>query len=188
MLKTELFMRKSQFKCVSKSIFALIILLISNGLLAQQQRITSNSNGDFWTNIQFGGGIGLGFGSGYTDISLAPSAIYNFNDYIALGIGARYSYVSQKNYYNSHLYGGGIIALFNPLREIQLSAEIEELRVNINPNDPNFSSEQFWNTGLFLGAGYRTANVTIGVRYNVLQDDTKNVYSDAFMPFIRVYF
>jgi hypothetical protein len=36
-------------------------------------------------NVQFGGGIGLGFGSGFTDISVAPSAIYNFNEYVALG-------------------------------------------------------------------------------------------------------
>jgi hypothetical protein len=36
--------------------------------------------------VQFGGGVGLGFGSNYTDISLAPSAIYNFNEYVALGL------------------------------------------------------------------------------------------------------
>ncbi|EIA09804.1 hypothetical protein [Flavobacterium frigoris] len=183
-----MFMRKNQIKCVSKAVLVIIILLFSNELLAQNQRVNSKSNNYFWDNVQFGGGIGLGFGSGYTDISLTPSAIYNFNEYVSLGLGAQYSYVSQKNYYNSHLYGGSLIALFNPIREIQLSAELEELRVNINPNDPSLTSEQFWNTGLFLGAGYRTANVTIGVRYNILQDDNKNVYSDAFMPFVRVYF
>lgn len=181
-------MRKNHFKYISKSILVIIILLFSNKILAQKQQFAPRSSSDFWNNVQFGGGIGLGFGSGYTDISITPSAIYNFNEFVALGIGARYSYVNQKNYYNSHLYGGSIIALFNPIREIQLSAELEELRVNINPNDPSFNSEQFWNTGLFLGAGYRTGNVTIGVRYNVLQDDSKNVYSDAFMPFVRVYF
>jgi hypothetical protein len=188
MLKSEMFMRKNQIKWVSKAVLVVITFLFSNKLMAQDQRVNSRSNTDFWDNVQFGGGIGLGFGSGYTDISLTPSAIYNFNEYVALGIGAQYSYVSQKNYYNSHLYGGSIIALFNPIREIQLSAELEELRVNINPNDPSFSSEQFWNTGLFLGAGYRAGNVTMGVRYNVLQDDSKNVYSDAFMPFVRFYF
>jgi hypothetical protein len=47
MLKTELFMRKNQFKCVSKLIFALIISLISNGLLGQQQGFSSKSNSDF---------------------------------------------------------------------------------------------------------------------------------------------
>jgi len=135
-------MRKNHFKCISKSVLVIIILLFSNEILAQQQNITSRSSSDFWNKVQFGGGIGLGFGSGYTDISITPSAIYNINEYVSLGLGAKYSYVSQKNYYNSHLYGGSIIALFNPIREIQLSAELEELRVNINPNDPNFISEQ----------------------------------------------
>jgi hypothetical protein len=44
--------------------------------------------------VQFGGGVGLGFGSNYTDISFAPSAIYNFNEYVALG--GQYTYLKQK--------------------------------------------------------------------------------------------
>jgi hypothetical protein len=53
-------------------------------------------------------------GSNYTDISLAPSAIYNFNEYVALGLGGQYTYLKQ-NYYASHFYGGSIIGLFNPM-------------------------------------------------------------------------
>ncbi len=181
-------MRKNQFKFVSKSILVVILSLISNQLLAQQQGFRSKPSSDFWENVQFGGGIGLGFGSGYTDISLAPSAIYNFNEYVALGLGAQYTYVKQRNYYASHLYGGSLIALFNPIREIQLSAELEELRVNVNLDGSNSNSQDYWNTGLFFGLGYRNGNVTIGARYNVLQDDTKSAYSEAFMPFVRVYF
>jgi hypothetical protein len=188
MLKTEPFMRKNQFKPVSKIILALIISLISNELLAQQQGLSSKPNSDFWNNVQFGGGIGLGFGAGYTDISLAPSAIYNFNEYVALGLGAQYTYVQQRNFYTSNLYGGSIIALFNPIREIQLSAELEELRVNVSLDGSNSDPQDYWNTGLFFGLGYRNGNVTLGMRYNVLQDETKNVYSQAFMPFVRVYF
>jgi hypothetical protein len=188
MLKTEPFMRKNQFKPVSKFILALITSLISNELLAQQQGLSSKPNIDFWNNVQFGGGIGLGFGAGYTDISLAPSAIYNFNEYVALGLGAQYTYVQQRNFYSSNLYGGSIIALFNPIREIQLSAELEELRVNVSLEGSNSDPQDYWNTGLFFGLGYRNGNVTIGMRYNVLQDDTNNVYSQAFMPFVRAYF
>ena len=84
-------MRKNNFKTGSKSLLIVIIALISNTLLAQQQSITSNSSSNFWKNVQFGGGIGLGFGTGYTDITLAPSAIYNFNEYVALGLGAQYT-------------------------------------------------------------------------------------------------
>ena len=180
-------MRKNNYMTVSKYVLIVIIALISNVLSAQHQTITSKSSSDFWKNVQFGGGIGLGFGTGYTNISLAPSAIYNFNEYVALGLGAQYTYAKQKNYYASHLYGGSIIGLFNPLPQVQLSAELEELRVNINLDGSNSNSRDYWNTGLFLGAGYRSGNVTMGARYNVLNDNN-NIYGSAFMPFVRVYF
>lgn len=118
---------------------------------------------------------------------MAPSAIYNFNQYVSAGVGLQYSYLKQKNLFDSHTYGGSIIGLVNPIEEIQLSVELEQLRVNVNYENINLK-ENFWNTGLFLGAGYRTQNVTIGARYNVLFDKDRNVYGDAFMPFVRVYF
>lgn len=180
-------MRKNKPTTVSKSVLIVIIALITNTLSAQQQTITTNSSSDFWKNVQFGGGIGLGFSSGYTNISLAPSAIYNFNEYAALGLGIQYTYIKQKSFYDAHLYGGSVIGLLSPLPQIQLSAELEQLRVNVNFDDTNSNSQDFWNTGLFLGAGYRSGNATIGARYNVL-NDKNNIYGTAFMPFVRVYF
>lgn len=146
---------------------------------------------NFWDKVQFGGGFGLGLGSGYTDITIAPSAIYNFNNYVALGAGLQGSYVSSRNLYSSAIYGGSIIGLFNPINEIQLSAELEQVRVNTTIKGQNKFQDikdNFWNTGLFLGAGYRTGNITVGVRYNILYKENDFVYSDAFMPFVRVYF
>ena len=162
-------------------------LLFNNFLSAQQQTNTLETKNQFWENVQFGGGIGLGIGTGYTDISLAPSAIYNFNDYVAFGIGVQYAYAKQKNDFASHLYGGSVIGLFTPIEQIQLSAELEQLRVNVNFG-PFINSQNYWNTGLFLGAGFRNGNVTIGARYDVLHKDNKSAYSEAFMPFVRVFF
>jgi len=147
----------------------------------------TNSQNNFWEKVQFGGGIGLGFGSGFTDITLAPSAIYNFNEYVAMGAGLQYKYLKQRDLYASHLYGGSTIGLFNPIPEIQLSAELEQLRVNVNLEGSNTNSQDYWNTGLFIGAGYRSGIATIGGRYNVLKDKN-NIYGTAFMPFIRVFF
>lgn len=180
-------MKKTHQLAILRTFLISITLFSSHFLLAQQQTIDPQSESDFWKKVQFGGGIGLGFGSEYTNISLAPSAIYNFNEYVALGLGAQYTYAKQKNYYASHLYGGSIVALFNPINEIQLSAELEQLRVNVDLDGSNSNSQDYWNTGLFLGVGYRTGNVTIGARYNVLNDNN-NVYGNAFMPFVRVYF
>lgn len=180
-------MIKNGFFNIPESFLVLLTVFISNCLFAQQNDLEPKMQNQFWKNVQFGGGIGLGFGSGYTDISLAPSAIYNFNEYVALGVGAQYKYLKQKDYYASHLYGGSVIGLFNPIPEIQLSAELEQLRVNVNLDGSNSNSQDYWNTGLFIGAGYRSGNATIGGRYNVLTDKN-NIYGSAFMPFIRVYF
>lgn len=151
---------------------------------------------DFWKRVQVGGGLGLGFGNGYTDIAVAPSAIYNFNRYFAAGVGVTGNYVRFRDYsadvdeYRSWIYGGSVIGLFMPIPQIQLSVELEQLRVNSRLETVDFGTvhDDFWNTGLFLGAGYRTQNVTIGLRYNVLFDPDKTVYADSWMPFVRVYF
>lgn len=154
-----------------------------------QDTIVRSQKSEFWKKVRIGGGLGLGIGGGYTDITVAPSAIYEVNEYVAFGVGMQYSYVKQKNFYNSHIYGASLLGFFSPIPEVQLSVELEELRVN-NSYDavPNPISDDFWNTALFLGAGYRNQNVTVGIRYNVLYKESANVYSQAWMPFVRVYF
>ena len=147
---------------------------------------------DFWKKVQIGGGLGLNFGSGFTDVTVAPSAIYNFNEYVVAGVGLQGSYVRVRNNYESYIYGGSLIGIFNPFEQIQVSAELEQLRVNTNFYESGFlakdENDNFWNTALYLGLGYRTENVTVGIRYNVLYNANKSVYSEPFMPFVRVYF
>lgn len=167
-----------------------LVFSVCNTFNTNGQSITqNNTKSDFWNRVQFGGGLGLGFGSGYANVTIAPSGIYNFNDKIAVGLGAQYSYVDQKDFYQSHIYGGSIIALATPVEYLQLSAELEQLRVN-NTFETTIGNQKnnFWNTALFLGAGYRNQNITIGMRYNVLHKDKNNMYVNAFMPFVRVYF
>ena len=148
-----------------------------------------NTKSDFLNRLQFGGGLGLGFGNGYADIMVAPNAIYNFNDYFSAGLGAQYSYVKQRNIFTSNIYGGSVITLFHPIREIQISTELEQLRVNSRFETINgTATRDFWNTALFIGAGYRNENVIIGLRYNVLHKDRDYMYVDALMPFVRVFF
>jgi hypothetical protein len=183
-------MNKNQISNVFKSIFVILILLFSSYSMAQENNAADNAN-NFWDKVQFGGGLGLGIGSGYTDISVMPSAIYNVNQIVAVGVGLQFGYLSSKNYYDSYVYGGSLITLVNPIPEVQLSAELEQVRVDTkyesNINRPAFS-DNYWNTALYLGAGYRTGNVTIGGRYDVLFNDDKSLYGSAFMPFVRVYF
>lgn len=154
-----------------------------------QDTIGKPINNEFWRKVRFGAGLGLGVGNGYTNIALAPSVIYDVNDYVSMGVGVQYSYVKAKDLFDSHLYGGSLIGLVNPIPAVQISAELEQLRVNNTYTQfaPKIK-DNFWNTALFLGAGYRSQNVTMGIRYNVLYKEANNVYSQAWMPFVRVYF
>lgn len=171
-------------------IFLLVFIFgMENSFAQSEQSVSTTQKSEFWSKVRFGGGFGLALGNNYTDITLAPGAIYDFNQYISLGFGIQGSYVKQKNFFESYIYGASMIVLGNPIPEIQLSAELEQLRVNTTyENNFNSVKDNFWNTGLFLGAGYQTNNVTIGLRYNVLHNDNRNVYSEAWMPFVRVYF
>lgn len=192
LLKLEITMKENHFSIVFKSFFVILMFLFSNLAVSQtQQNYVIDNNPDFWDRVQFGGGLGLGIGSGYTDISVMPSAIYNINEIVAAGVGLQFGYLSSKNYYSSFVYGGSIVGLVNPIPEIQLSAELEQVRVNTDYESNNFRpsySDNYWNTALYLGAGYRTGSVTIGARYDVLFDDDRSLYGSAFMPFVRVYF
>lgn len=180
-------MKKNHPLTILRPFLILVFLFSFHHLSAQRQTITSSPQNNFWRNVQFGGGIGLSIGSGYTDITLAPSAIYNINSIVAVGTALQFGYVSAKNDYSSTLYGASLIGLINPIPQIQLSVELEEINVNTDYKYYGVSNS-YWNTALYLGAGYRTGNVTVGVRYDVLFNKNNGYYSDAFMPFIRVYF
>ena len=178
-----------------KTFFYTLVFLNSASLFSQQDSIPK-SKGDFWKKVQFGGGLGLAVGNGFTNISLSPTGYYNFNKTFSVGVGLTGSYVAQEqnasNYnsigYKSTIFGGSAIALMHPIEEIQLSAEVEQLKVNRKFDDDFLYDDTFWNTALFLGAGYRTQNLTIGVKYNVLHKDNNQVYSQAWLPFVRVMF
>lgn len=182
-------MKTNSLKNLTKALTILFFIGLSFGVYGQQD-IRKQSKSEFWDHVQFGGGFGLSIGSGFTDVTVAPSAIYNFNKYVSMGVGLQGSIVSQKNYYSSGIYGANFITLFNPIEEAQISLELEQVRVNNTYRNTSTGTlkDNFWNTGLFVGAGYRMDNVTVGIRYNLLYNKDKNVYSDAMMPFIRVYF
>ncbi len=157
-------------------------------IYAQDNQVRKTKS-DFFRRVQFGGGFGVSAGTGYADIMVAPCAIYHINELVSAGFGAQYSYIKQKELYKANTYGGSIIALFNPIEELQISTELEQLRVNRTFNDALGNDKAvFWNTALYLGAGYRNENVIMGVRYNILFKERENVYTEAFMPFVRVFF
>jgi len=182
-------MKSSLTTCFYKIGFLAFIIVFSTSIKAQEKPLPKAKTNAFWERVNFGGGFGLSIGNNFTNVTIAPSGIYNFNDYFALGTGLQYSYLKEKNSYTSNVYGASLIGLFSPIEEIQLSLEVEQINVNNKYIDfgDNLKTS-FWNTGLFLGGGYRQENVTIGGRINILFDKNKDIYGSAFMPFVRVFF
>jgi len=163
----------------------LFLLFIGFSSIGQNHQ----SKSDFWNRVHFGGGLGLGFTNGGFNGSISPSAIYQVNEQFATGISLNFNY-AKFNDDKLLAYGGSILTLFNPVPFLQLSGEFEQLRINrtfsnIGLND---IEDNYWSPALFLGLGYSNQNVTFGIRYDVLYDEDKSIYANAWMPFVRVYF
>lgn len=168
-----------------KSFSSFLFFLIS--IISYSQNIKKDTENPFWKNVRFGGGMQLNITTSYTTIGVSPSAIYEFSDKFASGIGASYLYSKfkpQDVYYN--IYGVSALILYNPMKEIQFSTEFEQL--NIHENSSGTKSD-YWSPALYLGVAYSmNRNVAMGVRYDVLYDKNKSIYDRAFTPFIRIYF
>jgi hypothetical protein len=162
------------------SLFVFSIQLYSQDSIGKPKK-------EFWKKVSFIPSIGLGFGSGYSNISLAPAAVYKVNKYFSTGLGLQYSYLKQKDFFASSTYGGSLIGLVNPIDQVQISAELEQLRANVK-NEVYGNTNNFWNTAVFVGAGYRYGNSVIGARYNLLFNKDNGVYGNALIPFIRIAF
>lgn len=182
-----------QIKFTHMKIIIIILTLVSipNHFHAQEE---SDEDADFWSHVRFGGGVGLNFGSGFFSGTLAPSALYEINNQVGIGLGLNGTYSSIKNNRNNEdfkatILGGSIFSIFNPIEALQLSIEFEELHVNrtLEFEDGDIK-DRYWVPALFLGAGYRVENFTFGMRYDILYNNDKSIYANAWMPFVRVFF
>jgi hypothetical protein len=180
--------KTKSLKSIKVTILAIFALFYVSGL-SQNTSQSIQKKSPFWEKVQFGGGLGLSFTAGNTNISVSPSAIYNVSNEYSVGAGIQYTYLKQQNVYKSNMIGVSIINLYSPIENLQLSGELEQTRVMINSLDPSLSYGNFWNTALFIGAGYRVGNFTTGLRYNILNNSNLNkLYTTGFTPFVRVFF
>jgi hypothetical protein len=143
---------------------------------------------DFWKDVRFGGGIGLGFGNNTFNLAVSPSAIYQVNSNFATGAGLNLNY-SKFGDNKLVAYGASFINLYNAAQWLQLSGEFEQWRVNRTIDlGTTEIKDNYWSPALFLGAGIRQRNVTFGIRYDVLFDEGRSLYADPWIPFVRFYF
>ncbi len=168
-----------------KNLFFCLFFLFGS-LFCFSQNPTTKS--EFWNKVRFGGGIGLGFTNGGFNGSIAPSAIYQFNDQFSAGLGLNVNY-AKYNESKFWAYGVNAMTYFNPIQQIQLSAELEQLRVNRSLETiAGTLEDDYWAPALFIGVGYTSQFATVGIRYDVLYDSGRSIYANAWMPFVRVYF
>jgi len=170
-----------------KNLVAFLILISSFNIFSQNQQNLQTPKNDFWQKIRFGGGLQLGLGNKFTNIGAAPIAVYPLNNIVSVGAGLQFNYLNQKDFYQAYLYGGSLITLINPIKDIQISMEMEQLKVNRTFENPKYKDD-FWNTALYIGAGYQTNFAVVGIRYNVLYKENDNLYGQAWLPFVRILF
>jgi hypothetical protein len=173
----------SLFNCKT---YLIVFVFFNFSLVSFSQNLDNTS--DFWNHVRFGGGIGLSFGDGFFSGTISPTGIYDFNSKFSAGVGLNATYNKQDNFFKSTIFGASIIGLFNPIQELQLSAEFEQLNVSRKFEDSVFKSENYWYPALFMGIGYGNGNVTFGIRYDLLYSREKSIYADPYMPFVRVFF
>lgn len=157
-----------------------LLLLFSLNSFSQD-----NEPENFWDNVRFGGGFGLGFGNNTTTVAISPTAIYDFNESYSLGAGIGYQY-SKRGDSKANVFSASVLSLYNPIYEIQLSAEFEQLFVSQSFGNLN---DNFSYPALYIGAAYRIGqNFTLGLRYDVLYNENESIYASAVSPIVRVFF
>jgi hypothetical protein len=70
-----------------------ILLLLLFGFISSTGSAQGlQAKSDFWNKVRYGGGLGLGFGNNTFNVAIAPSAIYQANDYFAAGVSLSFNY------------------------------------------------------------------------------------------------
>jgi len=161
-----------------------------------QTTIVKQKSQVFQPRWSYGGNVGMSFWNGGTDIFLAPKAYYHLSPKFLTGVGVTYIYsdgeyfginpIGPNRYYNYHSnsFGGSVSALYRPIPFLQFSAEYEGLQTEWR----GAYDDSYWNNAIYLGASFVTGNFSFGFRYDVLYDDNRSVYGDAWQPFIGFYF
>ncbi len=137
--------------------------------------------------LKFGLGFGLNFVGG-TSVSLSPNLTYRINDKMSAGAGLLFNYNAVKNLQTTTTIGANAIYYYYPIEKLLTTAEFAEMHVNRN-NKVTGVKDDFWDTALFVGAGYQiNPKISVGGKYNLLYNKDKSVYSSPFVPFVNISF
>jgi len=71
--------------------------------------------------------------------------------------------------------------------EAYVNRDFEDTIIVLGCNTFN-CDQSYWYPGLYLGAGFSTGPVTMGIRFDILYDSEKSIYGNPYNPFVRFYF
>ncbi|GGD40170.1 hypothetical protein [Muriicola marianensis] len=169
---------------------AVILLLVSNLSFSQSTTVMVQDSTDLVDKrLKFGCGFGLNFVGG-TNIFIAPNLIYDVSNTISLGGGLQGSYTGIKDVQNTTTFGFNLISQYTPVRQLTTLLEFTQLRVKTKTeNLPENTTDKFWDSALFVGAGLNVTNsISIGAKVNLLYDSDETVYTSAVIPFVNITF
>lgn len=159
--------------------------LASSLFYFSQVAVNSGSENNRWT---FGGGLGLGFGSGgYFGLQVSPRIGYKITDQLEGGIIGNVSW-QTSDYYKSTMFGVGPFVNYYFARSFFLGANLQQYFINSKEKYTNYKYNRD-ETALYLGGGYMqnigtNAFLQIGVMYNVLYKEKSSMFSSGFVPTI----
>jgi hypothetical protein len=160
------------------------------------------------SRLIFGGGLGLGFGSGMFYGSISPVVGYAITDHFSAGVGLSYQYYSNKNelaydqygypvgYYNrkSSLYSGSLWARYIIWKNLFAQVQPELLNTEdysnayIDNNNTLVGIQRVWVPAALVGLGIRqpiapNASLVLLAMYDVLQDSRTPYYQTIDIRF-----
>ncbi|BAV94399.1 hypothetical protein JBKA6_0386 [Ichthyobacterium seriolicida] len=125
----------------------------------------------FWSDLKYGGTCGLYFHNNGGRIDLSPSVIKPLNKFVSLGLGLQFSYRGRKSGpYKSHhiMYGLDLIGEINPFDFARITCNYSHMILNTKSDDLRLVKKNEYVPSLYLGAGYVSKNIFIGLRYNII--------------------
>lgn len=134
--------------------------------------------------IQFGGNFGLQLGT-YTAINISPQVGIYPTDWLLMGGGISYMFVSQYKYSRSHLAGANLFIQPFIAKRVIIHAEYEYSRIFTSFLDGD--RQQFENHGVAAGVGYRHyLNDKISIYGLLLINLYQSYWINNYIPYFRV--
>ncbi|MEM7435437.1 MAG: hypothetical protein AAF436_09825 [Myxococcota bacterium] len=127
--------------------------------------------------LRVGGGLGLGFGTDITFVSVAPQVSYLIKRIVEPGVAFLYQYTRDRFPIEDviwHTYGGSLFARIYPISSLFFVVEGELLNAGFRQGGFESGRSNYWN--LFFGGGYglgvgRGVFMVFSIKVNVFRTD-----------------